>query len=70
MNDFRGIRDNRLRDLCQQALQSGWSYHTGPSAHFIFKSPTGSTVVVASSPGDHRSYQNTVRYFRRAGLPV
>lgn len=51
------------------ALRAGWTIER-TSRHLAWKSPSGTVVITASTPGGRRTRLNDLAQLRRAGLPA
>jgi hypothetical protein len=51
------------------ALSAGWQIER-TARHLAWKSPAGTVVITASTPGRRRARLNDLAELRRAGLPL
>lgn len=56
-----------IRVLIRTARRQGFEVEPTHGGHWKFRSPTGVLVFAASTPGDCRSFQNTLQQLKRAG---
>lgn len=55
------------KQLLRAAIAQGWRMRHGK--HLVLYAPDGkSMVVMAATPGDHRSFKNALSQMRRAGF--
>jgi hypothetical protein len=65
------VRSKDLSELIAAAWAAGWWCETKKKGHVMCYSPDGDKMVlVAGTPSDHHTVDNTRSTFRRAGLNV
>ena len=51
-----------------EALQQAGAVYVRSNKHHIFRLPNGRAIVVAATPGDHRSNKNVISVIRRTAV--